>query len=186
MTELKRAVIDRRCPPKEQVENFSLQNQRAACVEYCARNQIEVNEVFVDEGESAKTTARPQFQRMLVYCKQQRGRVTHVVVLSVCRFSRANADYFVVRGMLRKVGVTLRAVREPIDDTSVGQLMEGFFSARAVRQRPKSRPDEGRDAERASTGPLDPPTAARLHQGFPERSEYGSGPSQGGIDPFGF
>ena len=60
-----KAVIYVRVSTAEQVENFSLETQRRACEEYCEREGIEVDSVFVEKGESAKTTNRPQLQNLL-------------------------------------------------------------------------------------------------------------------------
>ena len=56
-----RGLIYCRVSTKEQARNLSLPTQLQACQAYCARNDIEVVEVFEDAGESAKTTDRPEF-----------------------------------------------------------------------------------------------------------------------------
>jgi site-specific DNA recombinase len=121
-------VIYCRVSTKEQVQNMSLTTQQRACMEYCERNGIEVLEVFVDEGESAKTTDRPEFQRLLAYCREQRGRVQHVVVYSINRFARNQHDHVVIRALLKGLGVTLRSVTEPITDTATGRMVEGVLA----------------------------------------------------------
>jgi hypothetical protein len=45
----------------EQTKNLSLPTQEKACREYCARNGYDVDQVFIDAGESAKSTDRPEF-----------------------------------------------------------------------------------------------------------------------------
>ena len=64
------AVVYCRVSTKEQVSNLSLRTQQERCVEHCTRNGWYVQQVFRDEGESAKTSDRTQFQRMLAFCKQ--------------------------------------------------------------------------------------------------------------------
>jgi DNA invertase Pin-like site-specific DNA recombinase len=59
-----RAVIYIRVSSKEQVSNFSLATQLKACREYCKHHGLQIVEVFEDAGESAKTTDRPEFQRL--------------------------------------------------------------------------------------------------------------------------
>src|SRR5207249_445439 len=54
-----KAVIYCRVSTKEQTQNLSLPTQRRACEQYCDRHGLEVVRVFVEEGESAKTTERP-------------------------------------------------------------------------------------------------------------------------------
>jgi DNA invertase Pin-like site-specific DNA recombinase len=122
-------VIYTRVSSKEQLQNMSLPTQRRACVEYCERHGIEVAEVFVEEGESAKTMDRPVLQQLLAYCREHRGRVDHVIVYAINRLARKHYDHAVIAALLQKLGITLRSVTEPINETSIGQLMEGILAS---------------------------------------------------------
>jgi site-specific DNA recombinase len=124
-----RAVIYCRVSTKEQSLNLSLPTQLKACEAYCEREGIGVAEVFEDAGESAKTTDRPAFQRLLSYCRSNKGRVQFVVVYNVTRFSRNAHDHAVIRAFLHCLGVTLRSVNEPISDDPVGKLTENMLAA---------------------------------------------------------
>src|ERR1700675_2859210 len=77
------AVIYIRVSTKEQTENLSLPTQLRACEEYCRREGHEVLERFTEEGESAKTADRPELQRLLKYCRAQKGKVHFVVVFNL-------------------------------------------------------------------------------------------------------
>ena len=125
------AVIYTRVSTKEQVDNLSLPTQEEACQHYCDREGLRVQEIFVDRGESAKTASRKEFQRLLAYCRQHKERVRVVVVYAINRFSRSTLDHAVIRAQLSKLGITLRSVTEPIDETSSGKLMESLLSAYA-------------------------------------------------------
>src|SRR5215204_3137618 len=96
---------------------------------YCKRQRWDVAEEFEDAGESAKTTDRPEFQRLLEYCRANKGRVHYVIVLSVSRFSRNTHDHSVVRALLLRSGVKLRAVNEQFGDDPVGKFTETLLSA---------------------------------------------------------
>ena len=139
------AVIYCRVSTKEQVENLSLPTQQLACEEYCQREGLTILRVFVDRGESAKTTERPELQQLLAYCRQNKGRIQCLVVYNVTRFARQRYDHVALRVLLQKLGVTLRSVTEPIDDTSTGQLMEGILASFAQF-------DNDQKAERTKTG----------------------------------
>ena len=128
MTAMMGAVVYARVSTKEQVSNLSLATQEKQCRDYCSRNGYTVLEVFVDAGESAKTVDRPEFQKMLEFCRQHRGRVAAVVVYSVSRFSRNQIDHVTVRALLSRYGVTVRSVTEGIDDSPQGKLIEGMTS----------------------------------------------------------
>ena len=124
-----RAVIYCRVSTKDQVQNLSLSTQRKACVEYCERNGYDVDRVFVEEGESAKTADRTELKNLLAYCRQNKGRVHAVVVYALSRFAREKYDHHVLRATLANLQITLRSVTEPIDDSSTGKLMEGIIAS---------------------------------------------------------
>ena len=124
-----RAVVYCRVSTKEQAQNLSLSTQTKVCADYCERNGLAVAEVFVDAGESAKTTDRPEFQRLLTYCRENKGRVQFVVVYAVNRFARNSFDHVLVAALLKKLGITLRSATEPIGDSSTGKLMENVLAA---------------------------------------------------------
>ena len=126
---MNRAVIYCRVSTEEQVENFSLATQQKACRDYCARNSFDVDKIFVEEGESAKTAQRTQFQKMLAYCRENKGRVKWVVVYAVNRFARNSHDHLGTRALLWKLGVSLRSVTEPFDESSQGKLMESILAS---------------------------------------------------------
>jgi len=124
-----RAVIYCRVSTKEQTQNLSLPTQKRACADYCERNSLDVDRVFIEEGESAKTTERPQFQELLTHCRENKDRIQFVVVYSLTRFARDKYSHFAARAYLSQLGITLRSVTEPIDDSSTGKLMEGVLAA---------------------------------------------------------
>ena len=126
---INRAVIYCRVSTKDQVENFSLATQEKACRDYCTRNNFVVDKVFVEEGESAKTANRTQFQKMLAYCRENKGRVGRVVVYAVNRFARSSHDHLATRAFLGGLGVNLRSVSETFDESSQGKFMESIMAA---------------------------------------------------------
>src|SRR5262245_47747294 len=95
-----RAVIYCRVSTKEQVGNLSLSTQERMCLEYCAREGFEIAEVFVEEGESAKSVNRTKLIAMLAYCRTTRPRINMVVVHSLSRFSRSVSDHHSIRNTL--------------------------------------------------------------------------------------
>lgn len=123
------AVIYIRVSTKEQTENLSLPTQLRACEEYCHREGFEIIQRFKEEGESAKTADRTELQRLLAYCRTNKGKVHFVVVFNLTRFARDKYDHFALHSHLRSLGISLRSATEPIDDTSTGKLMEGVLAA---------------------------------------------------------
>jgi site-specific DNA recombinase len=131
MTSL-RAIIYCRVSSKEQTFNLSLPVQEDQCRAFCSLNGWEVDRVFLERGESAKTADRTELQAALTYLREQnkRSEKIHVfVVTNVDRFARDAFDHAIVRRHLAGLGVTLRAVSQPIDETPAGKFMEGIFAA---------------------------------------------------------
>jgi DNA invertase Pin-like site-specific DNA recombinase len=115
----------------EQVDNFSLDTQERACLEFCMREGLEVVRIFRDEGESAKTANRPELQSMLNACaiEGRRSAITAVVVFRVDRLARAVEDYAAISGALQSLGIRVRSVGEAFDDSPGGKLVENVLAA---------------------------------------------------------
>jgi len=123
------AVIYCRVSTSEQTKNLSLETQQKACVDYCQRYGYVVAEVFVEEGESARTADRTELKRLLDYVRQHKGQISAVVVYNISRFARAQHDHVLLRALLGKLGVTLRSATEAFDDTITGRLLESLLSS---------------------------------------------------------
>ena len=124
-----KAVIYCRVSTKDQTTNLSLPTQLKACTDFCHNHGLEVDKIFTEEGESAKTTDRPAFLQLLSYCREKKGHIQAVVVYSISRFARNSHDFHAIKGFLAGLGISLRSVTEPTDETSTGKLMEGILAA---------------------------------------------------------
>ncbi len=109
----------------EQVKGFSLTTQEKICRSYCASKGWLVSKVFVDEGESARSTDRPQFLRMMEYIQKHKDSIDYLVVYRFDRFARYTADHFAMKSLLQKYSVQLVSATEKIDDSPAGELIEG-------------------------------------------------------------
>src|SRR5215472_1778990 len=119
-----KVVIYTRVSTEEQAKGgTSLAGQKAACLEYCERHGYKVAKVFVEEGESAKTANRTQFKALLAYCRTEKD-IKAVIVHKLDRFARNAGDHLQVRALLTAIGVNLRSVTEPIDDSYTGKFIE--------------------------------------------------------------
>lgn len=114
----------------EQVRGTSLSMQEKQCLEFAKANgwKLRVENVFRDEGESAKAMNRPQLLAMLDFCRKNKGKFDRCIVWKLDRFARNSDDHVMIRAMLRKHGVTLVSVTEPIDASPAGKLMETVLS----------------------------------------------------------
>lgn len=125
------AVIYCRVSTKEQQENLSLPVQESTCRKWCASEGHTVLEVF-REAESAKTTHRAVFQRMLEYCSKNHSLIGTVVFYDASRFSRENSDYLNVRAYLRSKGIVTRSATQFFDESPAGELMESMLASWAT------------------------------------------------------
>jgi site-specific DNA recombinase len=124
-----KAVIYTRVSTKEQTANLSLPTQLRACRDYCEQQGYDVAAEFTDRGESAKTTDRPEFKKLLEFCGAKRRGVQFVVFYNISRFARNSHDFVVIRALLQGMGVSVRSVTEPIADDSAGKLLANMLAA---------------------------------------------------------
>lgn len=121
-------IIYCRVSSKDQVEGTSLETQERLAREFAEKQGFVVLKVFIERGESAKTADRTEFNKALTFCTDKRNNVNYFIVYKIDRFARNQDDHAIVRGILKRSGVELKSVTEPIDQTSVGRAMEGMLS----------------------------------------------------------
>lgn len=121
-------IIYCRVSSVEQVDGTSLESQERMCRDFAKREGINVLDVYVDKGESAKTADRTEFLKAVSFCSKKKNKVNYFIVYKIDRFARNQEDHIGVRATLRKYGTELRSVTEPIDNTPMGKMMEGILS----------------------------------------------------------
>jgi site-specific DNA recombinase len=125
----KTGVMYCRVSSAEQVAGTSLEMQQRTCREWAERENIKiVHTPFIEEGESAKTANRTEFQKALAFCAAKKPKVDFFIVHKLDRFARSQEDHAVTQAFLKKHGTRLRSVTEQIDETPVGKAMEGMLS----------------------------------------------------------
>lgn len=114
--------------PRQATEGSSIETQRQAIAEYCDRHELELVELVVEEGKSAKTADRKEFQRALTICRERAGEIQHLVVYQLSRWSRSNYDHSVLAYELETLGIRLRSVTEPFDASPSGRLVRDLLA----------------------------------------------------------
>lgn len=127
--DIKTGIIYCRVSSAEQVENTSLESQEERCKEYAKRENIKITKVFIEKGESAKTANRTEFNKAIEFCGKNKKIIDYFIVYKIDRFARNQTDHVITQAILKKCGVALRSTTEPINETSVGRLMEGVLSS---------------------------------------------------------
>ena len=127
----KTAIAYIRVSTKEQTDNFSLPGQEQACRGLAEREELEMLEVFSEDGVSAKTLERPALQRMQQYCRNNPGKVGYLIIYKVDRFARNSLDYHTIRKVFKDFGIELKSATENIENTPQGKFSESILAAQA-------------------------------------------------------
>ena len=115
------AVIYARYSSDNQREE-SIEGQIRECTAYAEKNGITVIKHYIDRAFSAKTDNRPEFQQMI---KDSGKKLFDVVLVwKFDRFARNRFDSANYKMILKKNGVHLISVMEPIAEGSQGILVE--------------------------------------------------------------
>lgn len=124
------AAVYLRVSSEMQVEiGSSLPSQLAAIEEYARKNgyQILQEHIYSDDGVSARTADRPDFQRMISAAKKDNPPFQAILCYDNSRFARSREDAIVFKALLRRRGISLRFVKLDFDDNPMGRLMEGLI-----------------------------------------------------------
>ena len=84
--------------------------------------------IYEEKGESARTTDRPQLQKMLHRAKTD-TKVDVILMHKLDRMCRNVADYAAIKMMLKKHDVRLISVVEQFDESFSGELVENIMSS---------------------------------------------------------
>ena len=86
--------------------------------------------IFRDDGISGRTTAkRPEFNRMIATAKQKTKPFECILVWKFSRFARNREDAVVYKSMLKKLGIDVVSISEPVGDDKMSVLIEAMIEA---------------------------------------------------------
>ena len=119
-----KAVIYARYSSDSQREE-SIEGQIRECTAFAEKNGITILKHYIDRAYSAKTDNRPEFQRMIQDCKEKLFDM--ILVWKLDRFSRNRYDSIIYKHTLKKNGVRLVSVNEPISESAEGVLLESVL-----------------------------------------------------------
>ncbi len=124
-----KAVVYVRVSTKEQVEEGnSLSTQEKICRDYASHKGYDIAEVFIEQGESAKTADRTELQKLLRYCSDKKNGIKAVIIYRLDRLSRNTDDYSQLRLLLKRYGVEIKSTSEHFDNNPVGRFMENTMA----------------------------------------------------------
>ena len=111
----------------ERQDEYSPDSQLKKIREYAAKDGYMIPDeyVFYDDGISGKSTRkRDDFNRMIAIAKEKDPPFNVIYVWKFSRFARNQEESMVYKNLLRKKGVSVISVSEPIPDGHFGSLIE--------------------------------------------------------------
>lgn len=127
LTDPSRAVVYARVSTEEQAKGASLDAQLAEAREFAKRNGLTIVAEYVERGATGTDDRRPEFQRMLADLASPANRVGTVEVVHTSRFMRDAAKARVHKVQLRRQGIRVVSVQQPVEDDATGRFVEGMF-----------------------------------------------------------
>lgn len=130
---MKRAVLYARVSTERQVEkDLSIPAQIEELTQYAINHDLEVIDIYTDEGISARTADRPAFQLMISDAKKKPRPFDVILFHKNDRFARNREDAIVYKNLLRKeCGIELIAIKEDFGEGPYAQLIEGILEIMA-------------------------------------------------------
>ena len=111
----------------KQDTDLSISAQLKALRSFAGAHDHTVVREFVDEAESGRTTNRPVFQEMIRLAKLKPPPFEAVLVYKWSRFTRNREDSIIYKSLLRKLGIEVMSIHEPVENTPTGRMMEGII-----------------------------------------------------------
>ncbi len=122
-----RAALYARVSSERQDIDLSISAQLKALRGYALRNGHTVVKEYLDEAESGRSIDRPGFKQMIVAARQKPSPFEAILVWKLSRFARNREDSIIYKSLLRKQGIQVISINEPVEDTPSGRLLEGII-----------------------------------------------------------
>lgn len=120
-------AIYARVSSERQDVDLSISAQLKALREYASRNDHTVVKEYIDEAESGRSIDRPGFKQMIATARQKTPPFEAILVWKLSRFARNREDSIIYKSLLRKQGIQVISINEPLEDTPSGRLLEGII-----------------------------------------------------------
>lgn len=118
-----------RVSTEEQTSGYSPRYQEEMLRRYCDLHSIHIRHVYF-EDHSAKNFDRPEFKKLLINIRKQKGITDLVLFTKWDRFSRNAGDAYAMISTLNKLGVDPQAIEQPLDlSVPENKMMLAFYLA---------------------------------------------------------
>ncbi|MFP5081655.1 recombinase family protein [Pedobacter sp. JCM 36344] len=96
-------------------KGYSQRDQDERLRKYCDYHNLKIGQVIY-EDHSAKTFNRPEWKKLLIRIKKQKGNQTDIILFTKWdRFSRNTSDAYQMISTLKKLGIEPQAIEQPLD-----------------------------------------------------------------------
>ena len=120
---MKNVILYVRVSTDEQADRgYSLRDQEAKLIQYCKERDYRVIDTY-REDYSAKTFNRPEFKKLLAYCKSNKKQVDELLLVKWDRFSRNTAESYQMIGTFNALDIKINAITQPLDMSIPEQLL---------------------------------------------------------------
>jgi site-specific DNA recombinase len=117
-----------RCSSDRQAEKeLSIPAQLKTLRQYASKYGHIVVKEFVDEAKTGRLAGRPAFKEMISAARHSPPPFEGILVWKFSRFARNREDSIIYKSLLRKRGIQLISINEPIEDNPTGKLLEGII-----------------------------------------------------------
>src|SRR5579859_1175756 len=115
--------------PEQAERDLSIPAQRVEMQRYCKQNGYQIVREYVEPGVTARDDARPAFKQMTADVLADSSSVNAILVFTTSRFMRNTFKAQLYKNQLRKAGVRVIAIQQPVTDDAHGHLIETVFEA---------------------------------------------------------
>jgi site-specific DNA recombinase len=112
---MKNVILYVRVSTDEQSDRgYSMRDQEQKLLTYCQNNNFNVLYIF-REDFSAKTFKRPEFKKLLEYCKKNKKDIHQMLFIKWDRFSRNTAESYQMIKTFSDLAIRVNAIEQPLD-----------------------------------------------------------------------
>ncbi len=116
-------------------DRFGIEAQKQTIIEYCEKNDMEIEEWFIEKGVSGAKDNRPEFSKILTGAIKN-PPIEAVVVAKNDRIARDVNLYFAYKNELRKLNIGLISVTEDFGQLGMfAPVLEAFMASMAQVER---------------------------------------------------
>ena len=161
-------------------EELSPDSQERLLRDYAKSNGIILEYIFVDAGISGrKADKRPAFQEMIAKAKSKEHPVDVLLVWKFSRFARNQEESIVYKSLLKKAGVDVISISEPLADGPFGSLieriiewMDEYYSIRLSGEVKRGMTENATRGKYQTTAPFGYRTGVDHLEIVPDEAEY--------------